>query len=148
MIPPELQQTLSQILATGQIGTPVALRLSLQLPQPHADLTSYGAACLEWAAEVFANEPARIATQQHARGQQQNLLVSFRGGQTVSVSVGRGAIDRERLDCLLIGNHGMARLEGGDCLAEYAPAAATAPSRWIEWITASLESSAPVDCTG
>ncbi len=108
----DLHKTLTDALATGKIGTPVSLRLHLQLVDPSADLAGSMATVMRIAEAVFDIPTATLSAQRDAGERQLNVLIESASGQTVSLTIGRGCTDTSKLDLLLVGNHGIVRLGG------------------------------------
>jgi hypothetical protein len=82
-----------------------------------------GASC-EWPAviggllrmlsPVFDEPPARVRARKHADAQQWNLLLQTATGRTIFLTIGCGGAKASSLDLLVIGNHGIAQLQGAD----------------------------------
>ena len=130
----ELQITLTDALASGKIGTPVAARVHLQFPDADADL----AAALATVAATF--EPildgllTTLRCRQGSDLNQWNLLLQSEKGRTLFVTLGRASVPAATLNLLVIGNHGVIRLEGGE---DFEPGGFGDPSqqerqRWAE----------------
>ena len=117
----ELTRALSDLLRRGEIGTPVSLRMFLHLPEPNADLDSAVATLMRLAASVFPCEVADLAARLDSEERQLNILIRMSDGRTVSLTVVRGGVTTVPLNLLLIGNHGIVRLEGGDAMLPFSP---------------------------
>jgi hypothetical protein len=111
----DLDRTLTDALSTGKVGSPVALRLHLQLADSAADLAQATAALMRLAETVFSETPSRVtARTRDETPRQWNLLCNYPGGQTVQLTLGCGAAASSTLHLLLVGNHGVVRLEGAE----------------------------------
>ena len=141
----ELNRTLSETRAGGKIGVPVSLRMHLQLSDRQADLVAALLAVIELARPLFGAQPSRLMARGVPGGPQLNVLASFTGGQTLLVTLGRGAVERATLELLLIGNHGVIRLEGAELFEEPLFAAPEGADRWKSWIDKSLQQNVSVD---
>ena len=122
----ELQTALAQALATGKVGTPVNVRLHLQVPAGGraGDLLSVAVDLCE---PIFGGRPERLAAMGSDAAHQWNVLLHYGFGQTLSVTAGVGAAKRATIQLLVGGNHGIIRLEGDDL--DDVPAGADA-ERW------------------
>ena len=114
----DLRQTLNQAIETQKIGTPVSLRLHLQLADPQADLISTLAAIMHLADPFVATKPATLVARQEANGRQLTVLLENSQGRTIFLTVGRGSIGTASLYLTLVGNHGVVRLEGAELFDE------------------------------
>lgn len=98
-------ETVQPALASGRIGTPVALRIFAQTAAEASQLPSILAQSLEQAAQWFAAEPATIyaaaSPAAHAA-----LGVRFKDGRAAVLSAGL-AHQTPRLELLVIGNRGV-----------------------------------------
>ena len=72
------------------------------------------------------------------------MLVNFTGGQTAILTLGRGSTKSPLLHLMVVGNHGMLRLEGGDEFDGQFPSQRLAPESWRAAINQSLGRSAAV----
>jgi len=127
----ELNQTIQTALDSGKIGTPVCLRASVQLNKGGPEPIVVLAACTRMAEALFEVQPAKLTARQTPDASQLNLIVEFAAGQTLSLSIGRGAVNDPDTNLLLIGNHGIIRLEGGDTLEQQSwTADASEIERW------------------
>lgn len=141
----ELNSTLSETVSSGKIGTPVSLRIHLQLPDSQVDLIAALAAVMRVALPLFqTNARTLMARRDSARGQL-TALFSLAGGQTVLVTVGRGIVDNGCLHLLLIGNHGTVRLEGAEQFDEESLVFPDGPNPWKSPIEESLSGQAVVE---
>ena len=114
----DLHKTLTDALATGKIGTPVSLRLHLQLADPSTNLATTMAAVMRIAETVFDIPSATLSAQRDVGERQLNVLIESANGQTVSLTIGRGCTDVATLDLLLVGNHGVVRMDGTEFFDE------------------------------
>jgi len=119
----QLRSALKQALATGRAGQPVALRLHLQTGTAAATTEQLLACLMPVVSDVFGDEPQRVLARSATDSGQLNLLLEYEQGATVLVSVVALGQSRPCLHVILIGNHGVIRLEGGEdfALAEPLP---------------------------
>jgi hypothetical protein len=110
----ELQDTLCNVVASGQIGTPVALRLHVHVSK--SDLAAIPAepACFDIAELVFGQTSGKDVTRENSDGRHRSTLRTYPSGQTLLITTTAGLSRTSRMDLLLIGNHGIVRLEGAD----------------------------------
>jgi predicted dehydrogenase len=108
---PALARAVQQAVASGRIGTPVALRAHFHLSADHGTLLAALEAALTAAATWFASTPARVYAAGGARHGEITALAEYAGGQTALVSVGVLRDSLPRTDILLIGNHGTLRFQ-------------------------------------
>ena len=78
----ELHQTLTAALATGKIGTPITVRVHLQLPEPVADLNAALDAIITTTAPAFSQTLDTLQSRVHADGQQWNVLMRSTNGRS------------------------------------------------------------------
>lgn len=140
----ELQQTLKKAVDCGKIGVPVALRMHLQMADATAELYALVSQSLEMAFANFRADEWRLMARRDPTGRQLNLLLDNRGGQTVLLTVGKGSAVENRLDLLLIGNHGIVRLEGAEFFEPTKSPTTPTIARWREFVEASLSQRGPV----
>ncbi len=115
---PDLQKTVARAVSGGKLGTPVSLRLHVQLAEQDADLAETFSAVIPLAEQLFQVAPSTLMAQQSDRGKQLNVLVHFDGGQTALFTIGAGSASQSQLHLLLVGNQGIARVEGGELFDE------------------------------
>jgi len=136
----DLTRTLNDVLHGGEIGTPVSLRLFLHLPEPKADFGSAVAVLMRLAGTVFPCEDADLAARLDSDKRQLNVLLRLSDGRTVSLTVVRGGVTTTPLHLLLIGNRGIARLEGGDTVVNLSSEdVAEDVDRWKKRIEAAVQ---------
>ena len=152
----DVRESLAAALKGGQLGTPCSLRARLQMAQPAADLLRSQEALATLAAPWLPAGVMTLYARRAAADQELSVLAVHERGPTVFLTAGRGAARGSTLDVLLVGNHGIARLEGADCLdadawAEAVEATAVQhPEWWKAWraaIEESLRTQQPVRCT-
>lgn len=114
----ELQKSLLSEATGGRIGVPLSLRASIQLADADTDLVLVATDLLQFAGELLSGHPSRLMAKSDAQTRQINALVEFDKGQTATITVGRGSVAHDEAQAILVGNHGIARLEGGE-LFEY-----------------------------
>lgn len=136
----DLNRALAEALATGQIGTPVSLRVHFQVPDSAADLAAMVAAVMRLSQPVFRERPSTLAAREHPHGRQWNVLVGYPGGATAFVTAGCGSARQPSLRLLLVGNHGIVRLEGPDQFEDdlFSPHAGSDVEQWRSAVTASV----------
>jgi hypothetical protein len=135
----ELRNALRQALETGKIGVPVSLRLHCQLADREVDLVSALAAVLPLAEDCFSTAPVSLAATQDAGQRQLNVMLQYAAGSTVFVTVGRGSAVRNRLHLLVVGNHGVVRLEGADAFDAGNVGTTADSQRWRAPVAESLK---------
>jgi hypothetical protein len=141
----DLQTALSDTLATGKIGTPVSLRLHLQLTEPDADLFAAMSAVMQMIEPVFSSSSARLRARQDADARQLNVLLDYTNGETVLLTLGRGCAKQPSLNLLVVGNHGVVRLEGGEMIEESAGSTTSSDgTHWKHVVETSLASGSAV----
>jgi hypothetical protein len=118
----DLARTLGEAVATGRIGTPVALRVHAVLLDENGDPAGVFACLMRRLAEPLFGAPERLAARGDSAGRILDVLVSYAAGWTALLTLGRmpsppGRGMAPRLDLLVVGNRGVLRLEGGECFA-------------------------------
>lgn len=145
--PAPLQEALDQAVATGKAGTIVSARLFLQLPDAAADLESAAAVLTETAGTLMELVPGWLTVRRHASASHLSLLLHADSGPLVSVSVTGGVVESVELVLVVIGNHGLIRLEGAELAAEMGLLPGVfdeAAEEWREPITQALAEGAAV----
>ena len=108
----DLKRALCSVLETGKIGTPVSMRVHWQMPKTSTDVCAALASSMDLCQSVMRDVPFTLIARQASVGTQLNVLVTFVNGRTILVTVGSGCVSYSALELLLIGNHGVVRLEG------------------------------------
>ncbi|MCH7689284.1 MAG: hypothetical protein IH899_21855 [Planctomycetes bacterium] len=114
----DLKRSLCSVLETGKIGTPVSMRVHLHIPKTRVDVYSALASIMKLCHSVTRDVPLTLIARQTSGGTQLNVLVTLENGRTILATVGSGSVKRSVLELLLIGNHGVVRLEGEDRIDE------------------------------
>jgi hypothetical protein len=144
----ELKHALSETIRQGDIGIPVALRVNCQFGDRSHEVID-GALIASQLAETAFSEvaPARLHARITSDNRQLTLLASYALGQTLLLTT--TAVDgaRSEVDLLVVGNHGIIRLEGSEF---FEPDGTPSPStdiatRWKAAIERSLSSQQAVD---
>jgi hypothetical protein len=88
---------------------------------------------------VFSQAPSRLTARTRSETPRQwNLLCDYSGGQTAQLTLGCGAIASSTLHLLLVGNHGVVRLEGAEMFDETSLSATDEETnRWQQAVTSS-----------
>ncbi|MDA0834010.1 MAG: hypothetical protein O2955_02435 [Planctomycetota bacterium] len=133
-----LYKSVEQTVKSGRLGTIVSLRVLMSTKsRPVEQLAIW----LEWTGKLFDSSTGKLYASQDAGGRQISVLASLASGATISLTaVSYSSVDDEpanTLQLLLIGQHGIARLEGGN---EIDPALASAEKTSNKW-TAAIEKS-------
>jgi len=115
----DLKRSLCSLLETGKIGTPVSMRVHWQLPKTSTDVCAALASGMNLCQSVMKDSPATLIARQASVGTQLNVLVTLENGRTIMATVGSGSVSYSVLELLLIGNHGIVRLEGEGRIEEF-----------------------------
>lgn len=107
-----LEQTVEQALKTGKIGTPVAMRLNLQVTENSKSLKSLKQWSERFATAIFQSEIKSVSTNRHWDASQSSSIVLFENGATLSTTIGQQSSDNSVIQFLLIGNQGVIKSEG------------------------------------
>ena len=108
----DLKRSLYSVLETGKIGTPVSMRVHWQLPETSTDVCPALASIIKLCQSVMKASPSTVIARQTSEGTQLMVLVTLENGRTIMATVGSGSVSCSVLELLLIGNHGIVRLEG------------------------------------
>jgi len=109
-----LQHSVAKALATGRIGTPVAVRLALNLSVDHGHLERTAAWGLDVAAGWLNSRPQSLAAAGSVESGQIALLASMTGGQSALITVGSPGVGPSRIQAQIIGNRGQLSWEPGE----------------------------------
>lgn len=138
-------EVVARALATGHIGTPVAVRIVAHLTADHGQVEPLAAQALDAAMSWLDAEPHLLTARGGARAGQITILARCAGGQTALVSAGSCGIGAPLLEIVVTGNRGTLAWEGGAGLTISAadgddqnPAAGRRDR--LEWIRESLRS--------
>ncbi|MFQ5730658.1 MAG: hypothetical protein ACE5KM_01760 [Planctomycetaceae bacterium] len=107
----DIRRTLQNVIDTGKLGTPVSIRVHLQLPGPDGNPTALLDQILEMLQPCLDEFPAELHSRRHRNHSQTNVLLRTPTGKTVFVTIGFGSAEEAMLHLLVVGNHGMAQLE-------------------------------------
>ncbi len=134
-----LEETLGEAVATGKLGTVVSVRALLHLPGEEPDLEAAASVVLALSGRLIGSETGSLVARGHRSGRQLNLLLRLDAGPIVSVSLTRGSVAQLELALVVVGNHGVVRLEGAELAGEIglsAEAFAVADGAWLDRIRA------------
>ncbi|HAB12127.1 MAG TPA: hypothetical protein DCE47_10600 [Planctomycetaceae bacterium] len=134
-----LEETLAEAVATGKLGSVVSVRAMLHLPGEESDLETAASVVLSLSGRLVGSETGSLVARGHGSGRQLNLLLRLDAGPIVSLSLTRGSVDQLELALVVVGNHGVIRLEGAELAEEIglsAEAFAVADDAWLERIRA------------
>lgn len=110
----DLEHALNDLLQTGQLGTPVALRILVATPQTPTE-PSHLIGLFAPMIRLIADETrGRIQARQHPSGKQLSVLWMDARGRTVSLTVVSTPETQRNLQVLVIGNQGISQLDGGE----------------------------------
>jgi hypothetical protein len=110
----QLRNALGQAVTTGKLGTPVSARVHVQFAEAACELPAVIGGVLRVLSPAFDEPPARVRARKHAGAEQWNLLLQTATGRSIFLTIGCGSATTSSLDLLIIGNHGIAQLQGGD----------------------------------
>ena len=82
--------------------------------------------------------PTTVIARQTSGGTQLNVLVTLENGRTILATVGSGSVSYSVLELLLIGNHGIVRLEGEDRIDKLVLTNDEGVQRWKNAVDRSL----------
>jgi len=140
----ELGETLCQAISSGKVGTAVSLRTHVQLSEGESDLIGVFSLLLKLAGSAFGAEASTLFARQNADERQLNVLARYPDGQTAMFTVGCGSVTCSQCQLLLVGNHGIARLEGGEYFEETLPEMPADVERIRTLVDKSVAQRAPV----
>lgn len=130
-------------VATGKIGTPVAVRLHAHFSNPQTDLAAAFETVMAEIEPLFPAAQWLLMARRSASARQLTLLLKNDAGRSVFVTLTRGGSRTFSPSLLVIGNHGILRLAGGNDFSEALLNAASGTS-WKSAIEASLAQTAAV----
>ena len=90
----DLKRSLCSLLETGRIGTPVSMRVHLQMSETSADVCAALASSMNICHSVMRSSPSTLIARQAAGGTQLNVLVTLENGRTILATVGGGSVKR------------------------------------------------------
>lgn len=144
----EIHQSLTAAMATGKIGEQVSVRVHLQLPPANADLNAALDSIIAMTDPAVSQPMTKLQSRVHADGNQWNVLLQSANGRTLFVTLGRGSVQEATLELLVVGNHGVIRLEGGrvvfTAVGDNAVPTAKSITAWTELVKQSHENGAAV----
>ena len=138
----EIRETLLEAVSTKKIGSPVSLRFNLQLTQTNEKLSAIAATIVSMCQPLFELPPSRIFARATNNDRQLSLIGETESGRTCSITVGVGSAKSASLHLLLVGNHGVVRLEGAEMFDESSLTLAEDIDPIINAIEQSVETSA------
>ncbi len=139
-----LKQSVEEAVRDGHLGTIVALRVLMSAGDHPVEQLSHW---LDWSTKLFACEKGKLFASQDPTGRQISLLLTLATGATISLTTVRssGRSNESTLQLLLMGQHGVARLQGGEDIDPSLNAADAPPKKWSDAIDRSLTSGKSVD---
>ena len=140
----ELNATLAAALASEKAGTPVSLRLHLQVAETTNDSVDLTAMLMPLVETVFNARASRLLARRNVAADQLNVLFTLADGKTAFITCGRGSTRHTSLQLLLVGNHGIIRLEGGQLFKPGKAVDAAGSRYWRTAIEKSLAANAPI----
>lgn len=138
----EIQGALSDAMQTGKLGTPVAARVHL-LVDGEVDIAGAVERIVSMLAPCFEQPPTTVRARRHTTRRFTSLLLQSGNGRTIFITLGHA--NRPAFHLLVVGNHGILRLEGGE-LFETTQFKKT-PSELSSRIAESLETGRVVNLT-
>ena len=105
-------ETVADALRTGQIGTPVAVRVVSHLTADHGPLERVAARTLEAASAWLNSRPDQLTAFGSVEAGQVSTLTRFVDGQTALVSVGSCGVGQPLLEIVVTGSRGTLSWEG------------------------------------
>ncbi len=117
----DLERALGDVLDSEQLGTPVALRIIAGLATPNVEPSTMAGMFLPLIRLVAGETGGHIWARQNAGGGQASVLWTAPNGRSVFLTLITNPAVRQRLQVLVVGNHGITRLAGGDAWNENFP---------------------------
>jgi predicted dehydrogenase len=108
----DASETVTVALRTGQIGTPVAVRVVSHLTADHGPLERVAARTLETASAWLNSRPVQLTAFGSVEAGQVSTLTRFAGGQTALVCVGSCGVGQPLLEIVVTGSRGILSWEG------------------------------------
>ena len=105
-------ETVVDALQTGQIGTPVAVRVVSYLTADHGPLERTAARTVAAASAWLKSRPDQLTAFGSVEAGQISTLTRFAGGQTALVSVGIRGVGQPVLEIVVTGSRGILSWEG------------------------------------
>ena len=110
----DLRDALTDAVAAGKIGVPVAMRVNLQLADAAVNLSAALEAVIDLAAPVLDGPPTTLNARLNNEPDQWNVLMQTAAGKTLFVTIGKDAGRVSSMTLSVTGNHGVIRLEGAE----------------------------------
>jgi predicted dehydrogenase len=107
-------KTVDSALKTGQIGTPVAVRIVAHVTADHGEIERLLARALDAAAGWLGSKPQSVTALGSVAGGQISTLMQMADGQTALISAGSSGIGSPLWEIVVFGNHGILSWEGDD----------------------------------
>lgn len=108
----DLLRSARQALATGQVGTPVSLKLWLHLASDRTATAEWFTHLVEAFVPMLDDPPATLLAQSSEDGSFRQGLLTGAAGRTAVVSVSVGAESHSKVQFLLVGSRGVVQLSG------------------------------------
>jgi hypothetical protein len=103
-----LQKSVQSVINEGRIGSPVFLRLMLQISINEENIVPATASLAALANTWMPSSPEQIYAQESADATQSTAMIQYAGGQTATLSVNSVPPDIEvSIDLTLMGNKGV-----------------------------------------
>lgn len=114
----DLEHALHEVLKTGQLGTPVALRILVATPQTEIDPFRFVGRFAPLIRAVSEVTRGKIQARRHPSGRQLSIVWNDAQGRTVSLTIVSTPDIGQSLRVLVVGNHGITQLNGGEAWNE------------------------------
>ena len=133
----DLERAVREVLATGHIGTPVALRIHAAIPDFAGDPANALGIFEPLLRLISEKSNGKVLARKHPSGGHLSVLWTDARGRTFFITLTTTPTCRQSLQVLLIGNHGITRLTGAEAWEEDIPPAQT--PLWSQEIAQSLK---------
>lgn len=110
----EIEHAIRQVLNTGQLGNSVSLRIHAAVPDAAGEAAGLVGVFAPLIRLIADDTQGRVQARQHPSGRQISVLWTDDRGRTALVTLTAAPKTMQSLQVMIVGNHGITRLTGGD----------------------------------
>jgi hypothetical protein len=114
----DLQRALDSEVKTGKLGVPVALRIHATMPLGEGDIHAALGFFRPFFSLLGNSQKGDVQAKRHPSGQQLAILWTEETRKTAFLTLACSPNMKRGLHLLLIGNHGMTQLQGGEAWSD------------------------------
>lgn len=144
----ELETAVWQALETGQVGVPLSLKVWLHRPGGTLEVAECLVHLIERFVPMLRDAPATLLATGRDDGGYSQILLTSRLGRTALFLVSTPSAGVQRVQLLLVGNHGILQLSGDSSLSDEPLIVSPRTAEWRDAVESSRLNRRCVDVSG